>query len=138
MDSEDQGRNILRPLGEDELESSAAESCFSLLQDDDEFEEFPDDECMGELDEQEALDPSVWDENWESEMMEGDFAKQLRAELEKLKAKIDPVEKKGTGLTSFVQASTVQGGCFRYSWIPLYEVNQNGIHIFGSQTHQDE
>ncbi|CDW55999.1 lysosome membrane protein 2 [Trichuris trichiura] len=67
-----------------ELENSdgalppAAESCFSLLQDDDEFEEFPDDECLSEADLQNTLDPSVWDENWESGIMEEDFAKQLR------------------------------------------------------------
>ncbi|KHJ46671.1 CD36 family protein [Trichuris suis] len=70
-----------------------AESCFSLLQDDDEFEEFPDDECLSEADFQNTLDPSVWDENWESGIMEEDFAKQLRAELEKLKAKFQSVPK---------------------------------------------
>ncbi|KFD49927.1 hypothetical protein M513_09141 [Trichuris suis] len=67
-----------------------AESCFSLLQDDDEFEEFPDDGILPLLN---TLDPSVWDENWESGIMEEDFAKQLRAELEKLKAKFQSVPK---------------------------------------------
>ncbi|PVD35724.1 hypothetical protein C0Q70_02687 [Pomacea canaliculata] len=52
-----------------------------LLEEDDEFEEFPA-EDWGEEDEDSA-DVNVWEDNWDDDNIEDDFSKQLRAELEK-------------------------------------------------------
>ncbi|CAG9856168.1 unnamed protein product [Phyllotreta striolata] len=55
-----------------------------VLEEDDEFEEFPvEDWCGKEKDDQ---DISVWEDNWEDDNVEDDFNKQLRAQLEKQKA----------------------------------------------------
>jgi len=55
-----------------------------LLEEDDEFEEFPADEWSG--DEEDADDVNVWEDNWDEDTVEDDFSKQLRAELEKTKS----------------------------------------------------
>jgi len=56
-----------------------------VLEEDDEFEEFPvEDWVSKQKDEQ---DISVWEDNWEDDNIEDDFNKQLRAQLEKQKAK---------------------------------------------------
>merc|ERR1711963_650579 len=49
-----------------------------LLEEDDEFEEFPaeEEDAEGEADE-------VWEDNWDDDNVGEDFSKQLRAELEK-------------------------------------------------------
>ncbi|KAM7126932.1 26S proteasome complex subunit SEM1-like, partial [Molossus nigricans] len=51
-----------------------------LLEEDDEFEEFPAEDWTG-LDEDE--DAHVWEGNWDDDKVEDDFSNQLRAELEK-------------------------------------------------------
>uniref|UniRef100_A0A3Q2T8F7 26S proteasome complex subunit SEM1 n=1 Tax=Fundulus heteroclitus TaxID=8078 RepID=A0A3Q2T8F7_FUNHE len=51
-----------------------------LLEEDDEFEEFPAEDWTG-LDEDE--DAHVWEDNWDDDNVEDDFSNQLRAELEK-------------------------------------------------------
>ncbi|KAE8596297.1 hypothetical protein XENTR_v10016043 [Xenopus tropicalis] len=51
-----------------------------LLEEDDEFEEFPAEDWTG-LDEDE--DTHVWEDNWDDDNVEDDFSNQLRAELEK-------------------------------------------------------
>lgn len=51
-----------------------------LLEEDDEFEEFPAEDWAG-LDEDE--DAHVWEDNWDDDNVEDDFSNQLRAELEK-------------------------------------------------------
>uniref|UniRef100_A0A5S6QL62 26S proteasome complex subunit dss-1 n=1 Tax=Trichuris muris TaxID=70415 RepID=A0A5S6QL62_TRIMR len=57
-----------------------------LLEDDDKFEDFPDDE-LGESGNEDEVGLNVWEENWEDDVMEEDFSKRLAAEFEKLKAK---------------------------------------------------
>jgi len=52
-----------------------------LLEEDDEFEEFPA-EDWGADDEDQA-DTHVWEDNWDDDNVEDDFSQQLRAELEK-------------------------------------------------------
>ncbi|KAM5157378.1 26S proteasome complex subunit SEM1 [Mantella aurantiaca] len=51
-----------------------------LLEEDDEFEEFPTEDWTG-CDEDE--DAHVWEDNWDDDNVEDDFSNQLRAELEK-------------------------------------------------------
>ncbi|KAM9823798.1 26S proteasome complex subunit SEM1 [Neosynchiropus ocellatus] len=51
-----------------------------LLEEDDEFEEFPAEDWTG-LDEDE--DAHVWEDNWDDDNVEDDFSNQLRNELEK-------------------------------------------------------
>ncbi|XP_036182873.1 LOW QUALITY PROTEIN: 26S proteasome complex subunit SEM1 [Myotis myotis] len=52
-----------------------------LLEEDDEFEEFP--AKAGLLDEDEDEDAQVWEGNWDDDNVEDDFSNQLGAELEK-------------------------------------------------------
>jgi len=51
-----------------------------LLEEDDEFEEFPAESWTGNAEEEE--DVKVWEDNWDDNI-EDDFGKQLREELEK-------------------------------------------------------
>ncbi|KAG5897971.1 hypothetical protein JTB14_013545 [Gonioctena quinquepunctata] len=55
-----------------------------VLEEDDEFEEFPVEDWTGK--EKDDQDISVWEDNWEDDNVEDDFNKQLRAQLEKQKA----------------------------------------------------
>ncbi|XP_048416825.1 26S proteasome complex subunit SEM1 [Stegostoma tigrinum] len=57
-----------------------------LLEEDDEFEEFPAEGWTG-LDEDE--DAHVWEDNWDDDNVEDDFSNQLRAELEKFGYKME-------------------------------------------------
>merc|ERR1712018_811805 len=52
-----------------------------LLEEDDEFEEFPSEDWAG--DEEDKGDENVWEDNWDDDNIEDDFSRQLRAELEK-------------------------------------------------------
>ncbi|XP_077862345.1 26S proteasome complex subunit SEM1-like [Saccoglossus kowalevskii] len=52
-----------------------------LLEEDDEFEEFPSEDWGGEDEDQD--DVNVWEDNWDDDNVEDDFSKQLRTELEK-------------------------------------------------------
>jgi 26 proteasome complex subunit DSS1 len=52
-----------------------------LLEEDDEFEEFPAEDWTG-ADEDQG-DINVWEDNWDDDNIEDDFSQQLRAELEK-------------------------------------------------------
>ena len=60
-----------------------------FLEEDDEFEEFPLEEwtAAAEEDEEEA---NIWEDNWDDELQQDDFAKQLQEEL----AKVDAQAKK--------------------------------------------
>ena len=62
-----------------------------LLEEDDEFEEFPADEWSA--DEEDAEDVNVWEDNWDEDTVEDDFSKQLKAELDKA-SKTNDVEMK--------------------------------------------
>ncbi|XP_022662856.1 26S proteasome complex subunit SEM1-like [Varroa jacobsoni] len=53
-----------------------------LLEEDDEFEEFPAEEWTGKLDEA-AEKANVWEDNWDDDNVEDDFSDQLRKELQK-------------------------------------------------------
>ncbi|CAG2116311.1 unnamed protein product, partial [Medioppia subpectinata] len=52
-----------------------------LLEEDDEFEEFPA-EVWKEKDETEE-EVNLWEDNWDDDNIEEDFSKQLKSELEK-------------------------------------------------------
>ncbi|KAL4228771.1 PHD finger protein 13 [Mactra antiquata] len=52
-----------------------------LLEEDDEFEEFPAEEWGG--DEEDKQDENVWEDNWDDDNIDDDFSLQLRSELEK-------------------------------------------------------
>ncbi|EDS34157.1 hypothetical protein CpipJ_CPIJ010440 [Culex quinquefasciatus] len=54
-----------------------------LLEEDDEFEEFPAEDWAGTKEDEEEL--SVWEDNWDDDNVEDDFNQQLRAQLEKQK-----------------------------------------------------
>uniref|UniRef100_A0A182IWT9 26S proteasome complex subunit SEM1 n=2 Tax=Anopheles atroparvus TaxID=41427 RepID=A0A182IWT9_ANOAO len=54
-----------------------------LLEEDDEFEEFPAEDWVGNKEDEEEL--SVWEDNWDDDNVEDDFNQQLRAQLEKHK-----------------------------------------------------
>ncbi|EAA06113.4 26S proteasome complex subunit SEM1 [Anopheles arabiensis] len=54
-----------------------------LLEEDDEFEEFPAEDWAGNKEDEEEL--SVWEDNWDDDNVEDDFNQQLRAQLEKHK-----------------------------------------------------
>ncbi|CAM1292919.1 Uncharacterised protein g586 [Pycnogonum litorale] len=52
-----------------------------LLEEDDEFEEFPAEEWSGHVEDEQ--DVNVWEDNWDDDNIEDDFSMQLRNELEK-------------------------------------------------------
>merc|ERR1712079_436894 len=51
-----------------------------LLEEDDEFEEFPAEEWDAKQEDQ--TDVNVWEDNWDDDAIEDDFSVQLRSELE--------------------------------------------------------
>lgn len=55
-----------------------------LLEEDDEFEEFPAEDWNAVDEDNEDI--SVWEDNWDDDDVEDDFNQQLRAQLEKQKA----------------------------------------------------
>ncbi|XP_076183709.1 suppressor of exocyst mutations 1 [Ptiloglossa arizonensis] len=55
-----------------------------LLEEDDEFEEFPAEDWTAVDEDNEDI--TVWEDNWDDDNVEDDFNKQLRAQLEKQKA----------------------------------------------------
>ncbi|CAL1534800.1 unnamed protein product [Lymnaea stagnalis] len=61
-----------------------------LLEEDDEFEEFPAEDWTGE--DEAPEDINVWEDNWDDDNIDDDFSKQLRAELEKQGKNIDGTE----------------------------------------------
>ncbi|CAH3180454.1 unnamed protein product [Porites lobata] len=61
-----------------------------LLEEDDEFEEFPTEEWTAGDEDQ--ADIHVWEDNWDDDTVEDDFSNQLRAELEKHGHKLDQPE----------------------------------------------
>ncbi|XP_050433364.1 26S proteasome complex subunit SEM1 [Adelges cooleyi] len=52
-----------------------------LLEEDDEFEEFPVEEWTEQ--DEEDKEANVWEDNWDDDNVEDDFSVQLRAEYEK-------------------------------------------------------
>jgi len=63
-----------QPMGKEPLNSS------DLLEEDDEFEEFEQQEWTGALEDPE--DPTMWQDGWEDDEEENDFTRNLRAELD--------------------------------------------------------
>lgn len=61
--------------------SEKAKVDLGLLEEDDEFEEFPAEDWTGKDEDDEDI--SVWEDNWDDDNVEDDFSLQLRAELEK-------------------------------------------------------
>ena len=62
----------------------AAKPDLGLLEEDDEFEEFPAEDWTG-ADEDQG-DVNVWEDNWDDDNVEDDFSSQLKAELQKKEA----------------------------------------------------
>ncbi|XP_039290663.1 26S proteasome complex subunit SEM1 [Nilaparvata lugens] len=58
-----------------------------LLEEDDEFEEFPAESWTGK--EEDDKDINVWEDNWDDDNVEDDFNLQLRNELQKQGIKPD-------------------------------------------------
>lgn len=50
-----------------------------LLEEDDEFEEFPAEECAAKIDEP-MRKANLWDDNWDDDNIESDFCQQLKNE----------------------------------------------------------
>ncbi|CAB3236768.1 unnamed protein product [Arctia plantaginis] len=55
-----------------------------LLEEDDDFEEFPTENWGPEADAEDE-DVSVWEDNWEDDIIQDDFNQQLRQQMDKLK-----------------------------------------------------
>jgi len=58
-----------------------------LLEEDDEFEEFPADDA--ETRDVEDTTVNVWEDNWDDDAKEDDFANQLRSELQSQGSKME-------------------------------------------------
>merc|ERR1711953_637838 len=58
-----------------------------LLEEDDEFEEFPAEEW--DKKDEDATDVNVWEDNWDDDTIEDDFAVQLRSELQSQGVKME-------------------------------------------------
>lgn len=56
-----------------------------LLEEDDEFEEFPAEDWQGKDNDEEL---TIWEDNWDDDDIEDDFSKQLKGELEKQNIKL--------------------------------------------------
>merc|ERR1712212_644774 len=69
----------LAVMSTDKTTDSKPKIDLGLLEEDDEFEEFPA-EDWGAADE-DAEDVNVWEDNWDDDNIEDDFSQQLRAEL---------------------------------------------------------
>ena len=65
-----------------------------LLEEDDEFEEFPAEDWTAVDEDNEDI--SVWEDNWDDDDVEDDFNQQLRAQLEKTKG-----SKTGEGILNY-------------------------------------
>ncbi|CAG0924511.1 unnamed protein product [Notodromas monacha] len=68
-------------------DASKTKSELGLLDEDDEFEEFPVEEWGTEEDDTEDL--NVWEDNWDDDQAEDDFSQQLKAELSKDPSKME-------------------------------------------------
>jgi 26 proteasome complex subunit DSS1 len=68
--------------------SGATKVDLGLLEEDDEFEEFPAHE-LGRTETEEEKDMNVWEDNWDDDVVEDDFSNQLRAELQSQSSKMD-------------------------------------------------
>ncbi|CAG0916070.1 unnamed protein product [Notodromas monacha] len=68
-------------------DSSKTKSELGLLDEDDEFEEFPVEEWGPEEDDGEDL--NVWEDNWDDDQAEDDFSQHLKAELSRDPAKME-------------------------------------------------
>lgn len=71
-----------------ETKQKTSKPDLGLLEEDDEFEEFPAEDWTG-VDEDPA-DVNVWEDNWDDDNVEDDFSVQLKAELEKKQGKTEP------------------------------------------------
>ncbi|XP_023324258.1 26S proteasome complex subunit SEM1 isoform X2 [Eurytemora carolleeae] len=63
-------------------DNGGAKVDLGVLEEDDEFEEFPTDESGAGSGGEEEKDTRVWEDNWDDDAVEDDFSNQLRAELE--------------------------------------------------------
>ncbi|RZF48871.1 hypothetical protein LSTR_LSTR003251 [Laodelphax striatellus] len=70
-----------------ENKTEKAKLDLGLLEEDDEFEEFPAESWTGK--DEDDKDINVWEDNWDDDNVEDDFNLQLRNELEKQGVKQD-------------------------------------------------
>ncbi|XP_014205205.1 26S proteasome complex subunit SEM1 [Copidosoma floridanum] len=61
-----------------------------LLEEDDEFEEFPAEDWTAKDEDDEDI--SVWEDNWDDDDVEDDFSQQLRMQLEKQKMQCNNIK----------------------------------------------
>jgi len=59
----------------------ASKTDLGLLEEDDEFEEFPADDWA--VADEDKNDVNVWEDNWDDDNVDDDFSQQLKAELDK-------------------------------------------------------
>ncbi|XP_065053909.1 26S proteasome complex subunit SEM1-like [Rhopilema esculentum] len=65
----------------EKAENISKKSDLGLLEEDDDFEEFPAEEWKAADEDEE--DAKLWEDDWDDDNVDDDFSKQLRAELEK-------------------------------------------------------
>lgn len=71
-------------------EKDKPEHQFSLLEEDDEFEEFPAETWASDQEDKEDL--NAWEDNWDDDNVDDDFTQQLRETLESKGYKIEPMQ----------------------------------------------
>merc|ERR1711909_14571 len=69
----------IRSMSADKATENKPKIDLGLLEEDDEFEEFPSEDWGAA--EEDAEDVNVWEDNWDDDNIEDDFSQQLRAEL---------------------------------------------------------
>ncbi|KAL3836936.1 hypothetical protein ACJMK2_022342 [Sinanodonta woodiana] len=81
---------MAEPQKQEETQKQEKKPDLGLLEEDDEFEEFPADDWEGEDEDKE--DTNVWEDNWDDDNIEDDFSVQLRSELENQGKSMDQPE----------------------------------------------
>ncbi|XP_054162815.1 26S proteasome complex subunit SEM1-like [Oppia nitens] len=73
--------NKMKDSKDTKADKSEQKVDLGLLEEDDEFEEFPAEVWKEKCDNEE--DVNLWEDNWDDDNIEEDFSKQLKSELEK-------------------------------------------------------
>lgn len=77
-------RGLISDLKMSDSKNDKTKVDLGLLEEDDEFEEFPAEDWIAVDEDNEDI--SVWEDNWDDDDVEDDFNQQLRAQLEKQEA----------------------------------------------------
>ncbi len=85
--AKDSKRKMTQAIIDEQQEKDKKKDVYAFLEDDDDFEEF---EIAGEQADEDAVmhggaevDKKMWQEDWDDEEVDEDFAKQLRAQIRK-------------------------------------------------------